>query len=93
MLIEMNYQQKIMDELEIDSHISHTVTGHSSDKTTTEFILHNKKYLQNVILCHYSKSGNLNKGEALEELKRKLPEYIDIRWAIPGKEVMLGCPF
>lgn len=93
MLIEMNYQQKIMDELEIDSHISHTVTGHSSDKTTTEFILNNKKYLQNVILCHYSKSGNMNKDEALAELKSKLPEYIEVQWATPGEEVMLGCPF
>jgi hypothetical protein len=93
MLIEMNYQQKIMDKLDVDSHIAHTVTGHASDVTTTEFILHNKKYLQNVILCHYSKSGNMNKDEALTELKSKLPEYIEVQWAIPGEEVMLGCPF
>jgi Cft2 family RNA processing exonuclease len=93
MLIEMNYQQKIMDKLDVDSHIAHTVTGHASDVTTTEFILHNKKYLQNVILCHYSKSGNMNRDEALAELQSKLPEYIDMRWAIPGEEVMLGCTF
>lgn len=93
MLIEMNYQQKVMDGLEIDEHIAHTVSGHASDKTTTEFILHNKKYLQNIILCHYSKSGNLNRDEALEELKGKLPEYIQTQWATPGCEITLGCPF
>ena len=93
MLIEMNYQQKIMDGLNVDSHIAHTVKGHMSDETTTEFILHNKKYLQNVILCHYSKSGNLNRDEAMEELKGKLPTYINTQWAIPGEEVILGCPF
>jgi hypothetical protein len=93
MLIEMNYQQKIMDELNVDSHIAHTVKGHMSDETTTEFILHNKKYLQNVILCHYSKSGNLNRGEAMEDLKGKLPSYINTLWAIPDEEVILGCPF
>ena len=93
MLIEMNYQQKIMDKLDVDSHIAHTVTGHSSDITTTEFILHNQKHLQNIILCHYSKSGNMNKEEALKELKDKLPKYIDIRWAIPGEVIQLGCPF
>ena len=93
LLIEMNYQQKVMDKLDIDSHISHTVLGHSSDITTTEFILHNQKHLQNVILCHYSKSGNMNRPEALEELKGKLPEYIETQWAIPGETVNLGCPF
>lgn len=93
MLIEMNYQQKIMDKLEVDGHISHTVTGHSSDVTTTEFILHNQKHLQNVILCHYSKSGNLNRDEALEELQGKLPSYIKTQWAIPNEEITLGCPF
>ena len=93
MLIEMNYQQKIMDKLDIDSHIAHTVTGHASDTTTTEFILHNKKYLQDVILCHYSKSGNMNRGEALNDLREKLPEYVNIRWAMPGESVQLGCPF
>lgn len=92
-LIEMNYQQKIMDGLEIDKHIAHTVTGHASDVTTTEFILHNKKHLQNVILCHYSKSGNMNREEALKELKDKLPKYIDVRWAISGESISLGCPF
>lgn len=93
MLIEMNYQQKIMDKLDVDSHIAHTVTGHASDVTTTEFILHNQKHLQNIILCHYSKSGNMNKEEALKELKDKLPKYIDVRWAAPNEEVILGCPF
>lgn len=93
MLIEMNYQQKIMDDLEVDNHIAHTVSGHLSDKTTTDFILHNKKYLQNVILCHYSKSGNLNRDEALAELKSKLPEYINTQWAVPGETITLGCPF
>lgn len=93
MLIEMNYQQKIMDKLDADSHITHTVTGHASDVTTTEFILNNKKYLQDVILCHYSKSGNMSRGEALGELKEKLPEWVNIRWAMPGEIVQLGCPF
>lgn len=93
MLIEMNYSQEIMDELDVDSHISHTVTGHASDVTTTEFICHNKKYLQNVILCHYSKSGNLNREQALETLKSKLPEWVICQYAIPGEEVELGCPF
>lgn len=92
-LIEMNYQQKIMDGLEIDKHIAHTVTGHASDKTTTEFLVQNQKHLQNVILCHYSKSENLNREEALAELKSKLPKYINIQYAIPGEEITLGCPF
>lgn len=93
MLIEMNYQESIMDDLEVDSHIAHTVRGHMSDKTTTEFILHNKKHLQDVILCHYSQSGNINRDTALAELNSKLPEYINVRWAVPGEEVTLGCPF
>lgn len=93
MLIEMNYQQKIMDDLEVDNHIAHTVSGHLSDKTTTEFILHNKKHLQDVILCHYSQSGNINRDTALAELNGKLPKYINVRWAVPGEEVTLGCPF
>lgn len=93
MLIEMNYQMKIMDGLEVDKHIAHTVRGHASDVTTTEFILHNQKYLQTVILCHPSQSGNLDKKEALAELKSKLPEFIDVRWATPNEEVRLGCPF
>lgn len=93
MLIEMNYQQKIMDKLDIDSHITHTVLGHASDKTTTEFLVQNKAHLQNVILCHYSKSENLNREEALAELKTKLPKYINIQYAIPGEEITLGCPF
>ena len=92
-LVEMNYQQKIMDGLEIDNHIAHTVTGHASDKTTTEFLVQNQKHLQNVILCHYSKSENLNREEALAELKTKLPKYINIQYAIPGEEITLGCPF
>lgn len=92
-LVEMNYQQKIMDGLEIDNHIAHTVTGHASDKTTTEFLVQNKAHLQNVILCHYSKSENLNREEALAELKTKLPKYINIQYAIPGEEITLGCPF
>lgn len=92
-LIEMNYQQKIMDKLDIDSHITHTVLGHASDKTTTEFLVQNKAHLQNVILCHYSKSENLNREEALAELKTKLPKYINIQYAIPGEEITLGCPF
>ena len=93
MLIEMNYQQSIMKKLELDGHITHTVTGHSSDKTTTEIILQNQKHLQNVVLCHYSKSGNLRRDEALEELKSKVPEYINTQWAIPGEVIQLGCPF
>ncbi len=93
MLIEMNYQQKIMDGLEVDEHVAHVARGHASDTTTTEFILHNKKYLQDVILCHYSKSGNMKRSEALEELKGKCPEYINITWATSGTEVTLGCPF
>lgn len=93
MLIEMNYQQKIMDDIEVDEHIAHTVRGHMSDVTTTEFIQRNSKYLQSVILCHPSQSGNLNKESALNELKSKLPSYLDISWATPGKEVSLGCPF
>lgn len=92
-LVEMNYQQKIMDSLEIDKHIAHTVTGHASDKTTTEILMQNQKHLQNVILCHYSKSENLNREEALAELKTKLPKYIYIQYAIPGEEITLGCPF
>lgn len=82
-----------MDGLEIDKHIAHTVTGHASDKTTTEFLVQNQKHLQNVILCHYSKSENLNREEALAELKTKLPKYINIQYAIPGEEITLGCPF
>lgn len=93
MLIEMNYQQKIMDGLEVDEHVAHVARGHASDTTTTEFILHNKKYLQSVTLCHYSKSGNMNREEALTELKGKLPAYIELQWAIPGQSVELGCPF
>ena len=93
MLIEMNYQQRIMEKLNVDSHIAHTVLGHSSDVTTTEFILHNQKHLQDVVLCHYSKSGNMNREEALTELKGKLPAYIELQWAIPGQSVELGCPF
>lgn len=92
-LIEMNYQESIMDDLEVDSHIAHTVRGHMSDRTTTEFILHNKKHLQDVILCHYSQSGNINRDTALAELNSKLPKYINVRWAVPGEEVTLGCPF
>lgn len=84
MLIEMNYQQEIMDKLELDNHISHTVTGHSSDITTTEFILNNMTHLRKVYLCHYSKSGNLNRDDALNTLKSKLPQYISCDWAIPG---------
>lgn len=93
MLIEMNYQQRIMDKLNVDSHIAHTVLGHSSDVTTTEFILHNQKHLQDVVLCHYSKSGNMNRGEALGELKEKVPEWVNVRWALPGEIISLGCPF
>ena len=93
MLVEMNYQQKIMKELELDKHYTHVIRGHSSDVTTTEFILHNKKYLQNVILCHYSKSGKLRKDEALAELKSKLSINITTQWANPDEEIVLGCPF
>lgn len=92
-LIEMNYQKRIMDENELDEHLNHTILGHASDVTTTEFLLHNKKYLQNVVLCHYSKSGNLNREQALAELKSKLPEWVICQYAIPGEEVELGCPF
>lgn len=93
MLVEMNYQKRIMDQFELDEHLTHTILGHSSDETTTELIIHNQKYLQNVILCHYSKSGNLRKNEALTELKGKLPAYINTEWAVPGETVTLGCPF
>jgi hypothetical protein len=39
------------------------------------------------------KSGNLRRDEALEELKSKVPEYINAQWAIPGEVIQLGCPF
>ena len=31
--------------------------------------------------------------KAYATLKEKLPEFIDIRWAMPGEVVQLGCPF
>lgn len=84
MLIEMNYQTKFLENRELDEHMVHVVTGHASDRVTTDFILNNKKYLRNVFLCHYSKSGNLLMDEAIETLKSKLPKYTRVEWARPG---------
>jgi hypothetical protein len=83
MLIELNYQtERIVD---MDNHRQHTVLGHSEEKTTIGIIENSMKHLRNVILCHMSNSGALDRELAMKNIREVIPAYISVEWAVPGQ--------
>lgn len=88
-LIEANYQQKFIDKAD-NNHLAHVVQGHASVETTADFLATIKSHLRKVILCHYSRSGNINKDESLDYIKSKVHSWTSVEWAIPGTEVDLN---
>lgn len=79
MLIELNYQRDMVDD-EMDNHKVHVVLGHASEEVVIEILKQNVRNLRNVILCHMSNSGYLNRDLAMEHIKAVLPEYIQVKW-------------
>jgi len=93
MLIELNYQA---DKIEkgIDNHGVHVVLGHAEERVVKEILKQNAKSLRNVILCHMSNSGNLNKEIAMQHIREVLPDYIDVKYAKSGRNYDISlCPF
>ena len=83
MLIELNYQtERIAD---MDNHRQHTVLGHCEEKTTIGIIENSMKHLRNVILCHMSNSGALDRELAMKNIREVIPAYISVEWAVPGQ--------
>lgn len=88
MLVECNYQQTMIDEM--DAHGVHTVLGHAELYTTAEFVKQNMTdSLENVILCHASESGRLVKKVAIEIIKDIVPNNVNVYIAEKGLEVEL----
>lgn len=83
MLIELNYQKERI--VDMDTHRQHTVLGHSEEKTTIGIIENSMKHLRNVILCHMSNSGALDRELAMQHIREVVPKYISVEWAVPGQ--------
>lgn len=84
MLIELNYQEENIKD-DIDNHKSHIVLGHASERVVIDILKQNVKSLRNVILCHMSNSGNLDRDLAMERIKTILPKWINIKYAKAGR--------
>ena len=93
LLIELNYQEEMVDD-EMDEHKRHVVLGHASEKVVVEILRQNAKNLRNVILCHMSNSGHLDRDKAMGHIRGVLPEYVQIMWAKAGRSYNISlCPF
>lgn len=93
MLIELNYQRDMVDD-EMDNHKAHVVLGHASEEVVVEILKQNVKSLRNVILCHMSNSGNLNRDLAMERIKAVLPDWVNVVYARAGRNYDISlCPF
>ena len=93
MLIELNYQAENIDD-DLDDHKSHVILGHAEEKVTIEILRQNAKSLRNVILCHMSNSGNLNRDLAMERVKAALPDWVNVVYARAGRNYDTSlCPF
>lgn len=84
MLIELNYQAENIED-NPNNHMSHVILGHAEEKVTIEILRQNAKSLRNVILCHMSNSGNLNRELAMKNIKGVLPNYVQVSWAKAGQ--------
>lgn len=84
MLIELNYQAENIED-NPNNHLSHVILGHAEEKVTIEILRQNVKSLRNVILCHMSNSGNLNRELAMKNIKGVLPNYVQVSWAKAGE--------
>lgn len=93
MLIELNYQTENIDN-DLDNHKSHVILGHAEEKVTIEILRQNAAALRNVILCHMSNSGNLNRDLAMERVKAALPDWVNVVYARAGRNYDISlCPF
>ena len=93
MLIELNYQEENIED-DLDSHKSHIVLGHASERVVIDILKQNVKSLRNVILCHMSNSGNLNRDLARERIKAVLPDWVNVVYARAGRNYDISlCPF
>ena len=93
MLIELNYQAENIDD-DLDNHKSHVILGHAEEKVTIEILRQNAKKLRNVILCHMSNSGYLNRDLAMERVKAALPDWVNVVYARAGRNYDISlCPF
>lgn len=93
MLIELNYQRDMVDD-KMDNHKAHVVLGHASEEVVVEILKQNVKSLRNVILCHMSNSGNLDRDLAMERVKAALPDWINVVYARAGRNYDISlCPF
>lgn len=82
-LIEMNYQEESLSD---ESHLAHQVLGHSSDRTTLNFLKQNIDSARTIIFCHMSKS-NFDKELARIKIETDIPGYIKTYFATPGQEI------
>lgn len=93
MLIELNYQEENIED-DLDNHKSHIVLGHASERVVIDILKQNVKNLRNVILCHMSNSGNLNRDLAMERVKAALPDWVNVVYARAGRNYDISlCPF
>ena len=94
-LLGVNYDKDLIDN-EDSAKVNHVYRGHMSIDTACDFVkANNSKDLQNVIMCHLSKS-NADKDLFIEKMKKAVPNAnVDV--AEPEKSWVLQkgdeCPF
>ena len=94
-LLGVNYDKDLIDN-EDSAKVNHVYRGHMSIDTACDFVkANNSKDLQNVIMCHLSKS-NADKDLFIEKMK-KVAKNANVDVAEPNKEWVLRkgdeCPF
>lgn len=89
MLIELNYQEEMVGD-DLDDHKRHVILGHASETVTIEILRQNAKNLRNVILCHMSNSGYLNRDLAMERVKAALPDWVNVWFARGGRSYQIS---
>lgn len=88
-LVEANYDTTHLNRK--DAKTKHVLTGHQSLQTAMSFIEANKSdYLNHIILCHLSSSGNIDADEALEAVREIAPAGCTVDLAERGVTVDLG---
>lgn len=86
-LLGVNYDKDLIDN-EDSAKVNHVYRGHMSIDTACDFVkANNSKDLQNVIMCHLSKS-NADKDLFIDKMKSAVPN-VNVDVAEPGKEWIL----
>ena len=83
MLIECNYQEDLISAE--NDHRAHIYRGHAELHTVSDFVAKNAtETLTDIVLCHASESGSLDKQNAVKVVKDNAPEAVRVHMAARG---------